>query len=67
MSVAPELPSYFDTENSHSIDRVKGPLRCSNCGYEIVNYRTLPACPMCREISWEPARWRPFTRPRSQQ
>ena len=40
----------------------KGPLRCESCGYEIVIYRTPPPCPMCRELRWEPTRWRPFTR-----
>lgn len=40
----------------------KPPLRCSGCGYEIRSYRRLPPCPMCREQSWEPAPWRPFTR-----
>ena len=42
----------------------KAPLRCGECGYEIGTYRVLPPCPMCRELSWEPAPWRPFTRPR---
>jgi len=31
------------------------PLRCSSCGYEIASYRTLPPCPMCRAMQWEPA------------
>jgi predicted Zn-ribbon and HTH transcriptional regulator len=39
----------------------KAPLRCAECGYEIRSYRVLPPCPMCREFSWEPAPWRPFT------
>jgi hypothetical protein len=39
----------------------KAPLRCAECGYEIRSYRALPPCPMCREVAWEPAPWRPFT------
>ena len=31
------------------------PLRCAACGYEIASYRTLPPCPMCRVMRWEPA------------
>jgi hypothetical protein len=38
------------------------PLRCAGCGYEIAVYRSLPVCPMCREIDWEPAAWRPSPR-----
>jgi hypothetical protein len=41
----------------------KAPLRCAECGYEIRSYRVLPPCPMCRELRWEPALWRPFTTP----
>jgi hypothetical protein len=40
----------------------KGPLRCGSCGYEIVSYRALPPCPMCRDFRWESTRWRPFSR-----
>jgi predicted Zn-ribbon and HTH transcriptional regulator len=39
----------------------KAPLRCAECGYEIRSYSVLPPCPMCRELRWEPAPWRPFT------
>jgi hypothetical protein len=35
------------------------PLRCAGCGYEIAVYSSLPVCPMCREIDWEPAARRP--------
>jgi hypothetical protein len=49
---APELPALG-----------KAPLRCAECGYEIRSYRVLPPCPMCRELRWEPAPWRPFTSP----
>jgi len=37
-------------------------VRCATCGYEISSYRSVPACPMCRRMTWEPAPWRPFTR-----
>jgi hypothetical protein len=40
------------------------PLRCAECGYELGSYRVLPPCPNCRELCWEPAPWRPFTRRR---
>ena len=41
------------------------PLRCVECGYEIASYQVVPPCPMCREVVWEPAPWRPFTRSRA--
>ena len=44
--------------------RTKRPLRCVSCGYEIVNYRLVPDCPMCRDFHWEPAPWRPFSKQR---
>ena len=42
--------------------RVKGEFRCARCGYGVAIYTELPACPMCRGDTWEPAPWRPFTR-----
>jgi hypothetical protein len=63
MAVVPEQSSYIGSGSRDPFARTKGPLRCT-CGYEIVSYRSLPACPMCREMSWEPAPWRPFTRHR---
>jgi hypothetical protein len=63
MSVMPEPSNVVHTgENGSGLAAGKGPLRCGSCGYEIVSYRGLPACPMCREIRWEQAPWRPFTR-----
>lgn len=38
----------------------KGDYRCSECGYGIVAFRTLPECPMCRGRSWIPTGWSPF-------
>jgi ribosomal protein L34E len=67
MSVAHERPHQTpapDADSSH-VRRSKVPLRCAECGYEIGSYSVLPPCPMCREFSWEPAPWRPFTRPRA--
>lgn len=64
MSVVPEQSSYVRSENRSTLGSAKSPLRCGACGYEIVSYRALPSCPMCREIRWEPALWRPFTRHR---
>jgi hypothetical protein len=63
MSVAPESSSHvraLRTDASSPFGR--GPLRCGSCGYEVVSYRVLPVCPMCREVCWEPAPSRPFTR-----
>jgi hypothetical protein len=65
MAVVSERPS--DVLPAESKDRRaigKAPLRCRECGYEIGSYSVLPPCPMCRELCWEPAPWRPFTRPR---
>jgi hypothetical protein len=50
-----------NTDPSTTLGTPKGPLRCAGCGYEIVSYRSLPSCPMCRQVSWEPARRRRFT------
>jgi predicted Zn-ribbon and HTH transcriptional regulator len=64
MSVASEpstIASPPETEPSAVLHLGKAPLRCAECGYEIRSYRVLPPCPMCRELSWEPAPWRPFT------
>lgn len=36
---------------------VRRPLRCIACGYEVASYRAVPPCPMCREMTWEPAAW----------
>jgi len=58
MSVVSETSSFSRIRPGEA----KGSLRCAACGYEIVSYRSLPACPMCRNTCWEPAPWRPFTR-----
>jgi hypothetical protein len=56
MPVAPEPMSYVDAAERQRVLRDgKDPLRCGSCGYEIVSYRLLPSCPMCREVRWEPA------------
>jgi rubrerythrin len=64
MSALPETSSQTLSESSNTLGSAKGALRCGSCGYEIVSYRSLPECPMCRELRWEPAPWRPFTRHR---
>jgi rubredoxin len=43
-------------------DAVKGEFHCSECGYGVTVYRTLPACPMCGGTSWEEAPWSPLSR-----
>ncbi len=61
MSALSETSSHILSENRDPLDGEKGPLRCGSCGYEIVSYRSLPDCPMCREFRWQRAPWRPFT------
>lgn len=43
-------------------DVVKGEFHCSQCGYGVTVYRTLPVCPMCAGTAWEQAPWSPLTR-----
>ena len=64
MSVAQAQSSHPPTEARSALGNLRRPLRCASCGYEIASYRSLPVCPMCREIDWEPATWRPFARRR---
>jgi hypothetical protein len=61
MSVAPEPLRHDDTARRLAPDGRACPLRCGSCGYEIVNFRVLPPCPMCRKLCWEPAPWRAST------
>jgi rubrerythrin len=65
MSVIPETSREARREPSPETLSGKPPLRCTECGYEIRSYRAQPPCPMCREVSWEHAPWRPFTRSRA--
>jgi len=65
MSAAPVLIAHTAHEERHELSRtVRRPLRCAGCGYEIASYRSLPVCPMCREVDWEPAEWWPVARHR---
>jgi hypothetical protein len=41
---------------------VKGEYHCSECGYGVAVYRTLPRCPMCGGATWEESTWSPFSR-----
>ena len=41
---------------------VKGEYHCSECGYGVAIYRTLPRCPMCGGSTWEESTWSPFSR-----
>ena len=45
--------------------RVKGEFHCSECGYGVTVYRTLPVCPMCGGEQWEQSAWSPLSRARS--
>jgi predicted Zn-ribbon and HTH transcriptional regulator len=61
MSALPQTSREAAREHGPVPVAGKPPLRCAECGYEIRSYRVPPPCPMCRELSWEPAPWRPFT------
>jgi rubredoxin len=41
---------------------VTGEFQCSECGYGVTIFRTLPQCPMCTGTSWEQVPWSPLTR-----
>ena len=41
-------------------DGVKGEFHCSECGYGVTIFRTLPRCPMCGGQTWEQRAWSPF-------
>jgi rubredoxin len=43
-------------------DVVKGEFHCSDCGYGVTVYRSLPVCPMCAGTTWEQVPWSPLTR-----
>jgi rubrerythrin len=45
--------------------RVKGEFHCSECGYGVTVYRTLPVCPMCGGAQWEQSAWSPLSRART--
>jgi hypothetical protein len=33
----------------------RGEFHCADCGYGITVHHTLPTCPMCRGIDWQPS------------
>ena len=41
--------------------RGAGEYRCLECGYGIVTFSLVPACPMCHGSHWEAARWSQFS------
>ncbi|MDX6570188.1 MAG: hypothetical protein QOH15_2766 [Gaiellales bacterium] len=41
--------------------RGAGEYRCLECGYGIVTFSLVPACPMCHGSHWEAVRWSPFS------
>jgi lipopolysaccharide biosynthesis regulator YciM len=41
--------------------RGAGEYRCLECGYGIVTFSLVPACPMCHGDTWEVTRESPFT------
>jgi hypothetical protein len=43
-------------------ERAKGEYHCSDCGYGVTVYSSLPRCPMCGGESWEQTAWSPFSR-----
>jgi predicted Zn-ribbon and HTH transcriptional regulator len=62
MPVVPGPVGHTRSRSRDTLGSVRRPLRCAGCGYEIASYRTLPVCPMCRELDWEPAPWHPSSR-----
>jgi hypothetical protein len=54
------LPVFFVTGSPGL-----GEFRCADCGYGIVARRVLPACPMCRGMSWEDPLTSPHSRSRA--
>ncbi|HST16261.1 MAG TPA: hypothetical protein VLK36_01230 [Gaiellaceae bacterium] len=64
MSAAPASIAHTHEERHELSRTARRPLRCASCGYEIASYRSLPVCPMCREVDWEPAEWWPVARHR---
>jgi rubrerythrin len=44
----------------------EGEYHCSSCGYGVSVRATLPQCPMCSGVTWEPADWSGLTRQRYQ-
>jgi hypothetical protein len=64
MAIASRMPSReASSEGSAAPVFLRRSLRCASCGYEIASYRKVPPCPMCHEMCWDPAPWRPFTGP----
>ncbi len=43
-------------------DTAKGEYHCSECGYGVTVFRSLPVCPMCGGKTWEQSAWSPFRR-----
>ena len=41
--------------------RGAGEYRCLECGYGIVTFSLVPACPMCHGDDWQVGRSSPFT------
>lgn len=45
-------------------ESVKGEYHCTECGYGVAVFRTLPVCPMCGGSTWEQTDWSPLSRAR---
>jgi lipopolysaccharide biosynthesis regulator YciM len=64
-----ELGRPAPEAGARDVDRVEagtrgaGEYRCLECGYGIVTFSLVPACPMCHGSHWQAARWSPFTTP----
>ncbi len=41
--------------------RGAGDYRCLGCGYGVVTFGIVPACPMCHGLEWKLARRSPFS------
>ena len=58
---SPDSSVEFHAMGQH----VKGEFHCTECGYGVTVFRTLPRCPMCGSEAWEQSTWSPFARARS--
>jgi hypothetical protein len=57
-----DLPSSLDdVEFLGAGTRIKGELRCAECGRRLVAVRPLRACVVCGSEVWEREPWSPFS------
>jgi hypothetical protein len=54
-------PGARESDRVEAGVRGAGEYRCLECGYGIVTFSMVPACPMCHGDTWEATRQSPFT------